>query len=87
MCSSGSAYGGAKSDQILDENNKGHQLLKKMGWGGAGLGAMEQGIEQPISGGEVSFNFFLVIFCLTINAFLLIRCETELISTKVLGST
>jgi calcium homeostasis endoplasmic reticulum protein len=51
---SGSAYGGAKQDQILDENNKGHQLLKKMGWGGAGLGAMEQGIEQPISGGEVS---------------------------------
>ncbi|XP_065336017.1 calcium homeostasis endoplasmic reticulum protein [Cloeon dipterum] len=49
----GSAYGGAKQDQSLDENNKGHQLLKKMGWGGAGLGAMEQGIEQPISGGEV----------------------------------
>lgn len=24
-----------------------------MGWGGAGLGAKEQGIEQPISGGEV----------------------------------
>ncbi|XP_059487556.1 calcium homeostasis endoplasmic reticulum protein isoform X2 [Neocloeon triangulifer] len=49
----GSAYGGSKQDQSLDENNKGHQLLKKMGWGGAGLGAMEQGIEQPISGGEV----------------------------------
>lgn len=28
-------------------------MLKKMGWGGAGLGAKEQGIEQPISGGEV----------------------------------
>lgn len=37
----------------LDESNKGHQMLKKMGWGGAGLGAKEQGIEQPISGGEV----------------------------------
>ena len=31
-------------------------MLKKMGWGGAGLGAKEQGIEQPISGGEVSEN-------------------------------
>lgn len=28
-------------------------MLRKMGWGGAGLGAKEQGIEQPISGGEV----------------------------------
>lgn len=37
----------------MDENNKGHQMLRKMGWGGAGLGAKEQGIEQPISGGEV----------------------------------
>jgi len=37
----------------LDESNKGHQMLRKMGWGGAGLGAKEQGIEQPISGGEV----------------------------------
>ncbi|BET02491.1 DUF618 [Nesidiocoris tenuis] len=37
----------------LGETNKGHQLLKKMGWGGAGLGAKEQGIEQPISGGDV----------------------------------
>lgn len=28
-------------------------MLRKMGWSGAGLGAKEQGIEQPISGGEV----------------------------------
>jgi calcium homeostasis endoplasmic reticulum protein len=62
ISNSGSAYGGAKQDQILDENNKGHQLLKKMGWGGAGLGAMEQGIEQPISGGEVSFNYFCALW-------------------------
>jgi len=49
----------------LDESNKGHQLLKKMGWGGAGLGAMEQGIEQPISGGEVQ-HFFMLKWYLTI---------------------
>ena len=39
--------------QRLDESNKGHQLLKAMGWGGAGLGSKEQGIAEPISGGEV----------------------------------
>lgn len=38
----------------MDESNKGHQLLKKMGWGGAGLGSKEQGIDTPISSGDVS---------------------------------
>ena len=37
----------------MDESNRGHQLLRKMGWGGAGLGANEQGIAEPIKGGEV----------------------------------
>lgn len=46
-----SAYG--KLNDKLDESNKGHQLLRKMGWGGAGLGAKEQGIEAPINAGEV----------------------------------
>ncbi|KAK6635653.1 hypothetical protein RUM44_000907 [Polyplax serrata] len=48
---SGSNYG--KLEQHLDESNKGHQMLRKMGWSGAGLGSKEQGIEAPISGGEV----------------------------------
>jgi len=39
--------------QKLDESNRGHQLLRKMGWGGAGLGANEQGIAEPIKGGDV----------------------------------
>lgn len=46
-----SSYG--KMNEKLDESNKGHQLLRKMGWGGAGLGAKEQGIEAPINAGEV----------------------------------
>lgn len=45
---------GKTAQERLDETNKGHQLLKKMGWGGAGLGSKEQGIDTPISGGDVS---------------------------------
>lgn len=45
---------GKTAQERLDESNKGHQLLKKMGWGGAGLGSKEQGIDTPISSGDVS---------------------------------
>jgi len=44
-----------KSAEFIDEGNKGHLMLKKMGWeSGGGLGLIgNQGITQPISGGEV----------------------------------
>lgn len=39
----------------IEESNKGHQMLMKMGWAGSGtgLGSKGQGIDAPISGGEV----------------------------------
>lgn len=44
-------------EERIDESNVGHQMLKKMGWGGAGLGKSQQGIHNPISGGEVRDKF------------------------------
>ncbi|KAF6032318.1 hypothetical protein EB796_009339 [Bugula neritina] len=41
------------ADTRLGLENKGAQLLKKMGWGGAGLGASEQGIVDPVKAAEV----------------------------------
>lgn len=39
--------------EFIDEGNKGHQMLKKLGWTSGGLGtAKNQGITEPISGGE-----------------------------------
>ncbi|RWS07187.1 calcium homeostasis endoplasmic reticulum protein-like protein, partial [Dinothrombium tinctorium] len=42
-----------RDNKKIDESNKGHQLLKKMGWSGAGLGCSEQGIKDPVHGGDV----------------------------------
>lgn len=43
------------NNNSLDESNKGHQMLLKMGWAGAGtgLGVAGQGIDKPIDGGVV----------------------------------
>lgn len=51
---SGGNYAKGQSE-CIEETNKGHQMLKKMGWGGSGtgLGSKGQGIEAPISGGDV----------------------------------
>lgn len=40
--------------EFIDEGNKGHQMLKRLGWTSGGLGAgKKQGISEPISGGEL----------------------------------
>lgn len=43
------------SNNSIDQSNKGHQMLLKMGWAGAGtgLGVSGQGIDKPIDGGAV----------------------------------
>uniref|UniRef100_A0AAX7W3E1 Calcium homeostasis endoplasmic reticulum protein n=1 Tax=Astatotilapia calliptera TaxID=8154 RepID=A0AAX7W3E1_ASTCA len=58
FCSSTAVLGTTSSklpaDTRLGEENKGHQLLMKMGWSGSGgLGAKEQGIQDPIKGGDI----------------------------------
>ncbi|XP_018095302.1 calcium homeostasis endoplasmic reticulum protein S homeolog isoform X1 [Xenopus laevis] len=50
----GSGPAGPVPNVRLGEENKGHQMLVKMGWSGAGgLGANEQGIQDPIKGGDI----------------------------------
>uniref|UniRef100_A0A8C0GQW9 Calcium homeostasis endoplasmic reticulum protein n=1 Tax=Chelonoidis abingdonii TaxID=106734 RepID=A0A8C0GQW9_CHEAB len=50
----GSNSGPPIPDSRLGEENKGHQMLVKMGWSGSGgLGAKEQGIQDPIKGGDI----------------------------------
>ena len=47
------ATGGSGTPGQLDGSNKGHQMLQRMGWKGAGLGAGEEGMTEPVQGGEV----------------------------------
>ncbi|XP_076813025.1 calcium homeostasis endoplasmic reticulum protein-like isoform X2 [Clavelina lepadiformis] len=37
----------------LSDDNRGAQMMKKMGWGGAGLGSLEQGRQDPVEAGDV----------------------------------
>jgi len=32
-------------------------MMKKMGWGGAGLGSKEQGVQEPVHASSVRDNF------------------------------
>lgn len=50
----GATFTKSASD-FIEESNRGHQMLMKMGWQGAGkgLGSSQQGINQPVSGGDV----------------------------------
>ncbi|CAL5228252.1 g11353 [Coccomyxa viridis] len=38
-------------DTAIAADNKGYQMLQRMGWGGKGLGRNESGIAEPIKGG------------------------------------
>jgi len=38
-------------------DNVGAQMMKKMGWSGAGLGSNEQGINEPIQAADVRDNY------------------------------
>lgn len=55
MYFSGGGSFAKQPNECIEESNKGHQMLMKMGWAGSGtgLGSHGQGIDTPISGGEV----------------------------------
>ncbi|CAG8710840.1 22746_t:CDS:2, partial [Cetraspora pellucida] len=46
---------GARADKMISDHNVGFQMLKKLGWEGAGtgLGSSTTGITEPIKGGEI----------------------------------
>lgn len=53
------------ANEFIQESNKGHQMLMKMGWrSGTGLGSQGQGIDAPIQGAKVrdQNSKFQVIF-------------------------
>lgn len=56
-----------------------------MGWGGAGLGSKEQGIDTPISGGDVSKKMIEKCFVLNVKLyFLLLLTNRYLILHKII---
>lgn len=71
---------GKTAQERLDESNKGHQLLKKMGWGGAGLGSKEQGINTPISGGDVSKKMIEKCFVLNVKLYFFIVIDKSVLN-------
>ncbi|CAG8551793.1 735_t:CDS:10 [Funneliformis caledonium] len=48
----------ARADKMISDRNVGFQMLKKLGWEGAGtgLGSTSTGIAEPIKGGELRFG-------------------------------
>merc|ERR1712223_980495 len=46
ICQNGNAY--INQYCWLHGSNKGHQMLQRMGWRGAGLGAGEEGMVEPV---------------------------------------
>lgn len=48
-----------------------------MGWGGAGLGSKEQGIDTPITGGDVSKK--MIEKCFVVNIKLYFYCSRQLV--------
>ena len=40
----------------LSDDNRGAQMMKKMGWGGAGLGSLEQGRQVKLFPADVSIT-------------------------------
>ncbi|CAG8684231.1 14838_t:CDS:10, partial [Acaulospora morrowiae] len=49
---------GSRPDKMISDRNVGFQMLKKLGWEGAGtgLGSSATGIAEPIKGGEIRFG-------------------------------
>ena len=54
----------------LGEGNVGHQMMRRMGWEGAGLGSAEQGMQEPIKGGDVrdKMDKYKVCVCVCVCA-------------------
>jgi len=51
-----------------------------MGWGGAGLGSKEQGIDTPISGGDVSKKMIEKCFVLNVKLYFFIVIDKSVLN-------